>query len=365
MIPRLATLLLMMTALVRAAAAEPPLHGWQLLAPLPDPVGYGGMFAGVLGGRLVAGGGAQFHDRPNWLQGEKKFSDRLFVLADPTAAWVEEEVRLPAPVAYAASAATGDSICVVGGVNAAGCLAHAMQIRADGEKLRFAPLPDFPHPIGNAAAAIARGRMYVFGGVTDPASKTPSIETWSLDLADSPTRAWRREPDCPDAGVFVGAAGSDGDSIYAFGGIGFDATGKAIPSARAYRLAPEAKAWQRLADLPEARVGPATPCPQVAGGKFLVIGGYAEVFPGAARDHPGFSDQTLLYDPRPNTWANGALLPRAPVPNRDSPGDPGPAPMLAAPCAIWRDLVVVISGEVRASVRSPAVLAWPLNRIQP
>ena len=41
-----------------------PLHGWTLFAPLPDRVGFGGMFAGVLSGRLVAGGGSQFPDKP-------------------------------------------------------------------------------------------------------------------------------------------------------------------------------------------------------------------------------------------------------------------------------------------------------------
>jgi hypothetical protein len=34
--------------------------------------------------------------------------------------------------------------------------------------------------------------------------------------------------------------------------------------------------------------------------------------------------------------------------------------MIGAPAAIWRDHVVIVSGEVRSSVRTPAVLAWPL-----
>lgn len=359
--------ILIMTSFANAdarAATEPPLHGWQVLASLPDPVGYAGMFAGVLNGKIVTGGGSQFRDKPNWLQGQKTFSDRIFVLADPAAKWSEHATRLPVPMGHFATAATGDAIYLIGGINATGCLAGAWELRAHHDlrdDLRFTPLPDFPRPIGYATAAIASGRIYVFCGLPDPASKSPSVETWSLALADSPARAWRREPDWPAPGVFVSAAASDGESIYAFGGIGFDSAGKPIPSLRAYRLSPNGKAWAPLADLPEPRVGAATPCPLLDGKKFFVIGGYANVFPGAPRDYPGFSAQTLLYEMPRNTWANGPLLPSAPVPDRDSPGDPGPMPMIGAPCVLWRNRVVVISGEVRASVRSPQVLAWPLD----
>lgn len=353
-----------------AADAPPssatPLHGWQLFAPLPDPVGYAGMFAGVLNGKIVAGGGSQFRDKPNWLQGQKVFSDRIFVLGDPNGKWTEHPTRLPGPMGHFASAATSDAIYLVGGINAGGCLAGAWQLRThppdrdrSEHEFRFAPLPDFPHPLGYATAAIAGGRIYVFGGLPDPASKTPGTATWSLALADTPGRAWQREPDWPAPGVFVSAAASDGESIYAFGGIGFDAAGKPVPSARAYRLGPGAKAWTPLADLPEPRVGASTPCPVLEGKRIFLIGGYATVFPGAPRDYPGFSAQTLLFEPARNAWTNGPLLPRAPVPDRDSPGDPGPVPMIGAACVVWHDRIVVISGEVRASVRSPQVLAWP------
>jgi len=118
---------------------------------------------------------------------------------------------------------------------------------------------------------------------------------------------------------------------------------------------------RRLPDLPEARVGASAPCPLVPGNKFFLVGGYANVFPGAPRDYPGFSAQTFYYDLGQQRWDKGPLLPVTPVIDRDSPGDAGPAPMIGAPCVVWRDHVVVIGGEVRSSVRTPAVLAWPLH----
>lgn len=352
-----------------AEAAPAPREGWQQLAPLPDPIGYGGMFAGVLGGRLIAGGGSQFRDKPNWLQGAKAFSDRIFVLARPEGRWAEDALKLPKGAGHFASAATADAIYFAGGVDATSCLRETYELRAEGGKLTLRPLPALPLPLGYAAAAILGSRLYVAGGIPTPTSKEPSTQVWSLDLARSAAAehpAWRREPDLPAPGVFVAAAAAAGDHLYVLGGIGFTPApaSTATPSARAYRLAPGARAWERLPDLPGPRVGPASPCPVVAG-QLFVIGGYAEVFPGAPREHPGFSRQTLLYSPAKNAWRDGPVLPHAPVPDRDMPGDAGPAPMLAAPAVVWAERVVVISGEVRASVRSPAVLAFPLARLQP
>src|SRR5581483_5403820 len=124
---------------------------------------------------------------------------------------------------------------------------------------------------------------------------------------------------------------------------------------------PGAEKWEQLADLPEPRVGIASPCPLATEHEFFLIGGYAEVFPGAPREHPGFSAQTYFYDFARQACRNGPVLPHAPVPDRDAPGDVGPAPMIGAPCVVWHGEAIVIGGEVRSSVRTPTVLAWPLR----
>lgn len=364
-------LILFMAALIPSTVASAAnrsgevvsLHGWKLLAPLPDRVGFGGMMAGVLDGRLVAAGGSQFPEKPLWLKGEKRFSDRIFTLSAIDGKWTEQTTRLPAPVGSAASAATSDVIYFAGGLDANGCLRGAWQMRARGDGFVFTALPDLPRPVGYGAAAIVGERFYVIGGLDSPASKSPLVEVWSLDVGASRAQAtWRREPDLPAPGLFVSAAASDGKRLYVFGGIGFDAAGKPVPAKSAFRLNATERKWERLADMPKPRVGVSTPCPLVPGNKLFLIGGYAEVFPGAPREHPGFSAQTLYYDLTSQQWQNGPRLPVAPVVDRDAPGDAGPAPMIGAPCVVWLDHVVVVSGEVRSSVRTPAVLAWPLRR---
>jgi N-acetylneuraminic acid mutarotase len=337
-------------------------HGWRVLAPLPDPTGYGGMFAGVLDGRLVTGGGTQW-DKPIWREGTKIFSDRIFVLEKLDGVWREQGVTLPVKSGHFASASTEDAIYLAGGISAEGCMRSVWELRSAEEGYAFRSLPDLPRPIGYGAAAIASGRLYVIGGVRDPAARSALSEVWSLSLGETASPGvWRREADLPGTGVFVHLASSDGKDVFVFGGMAFDAEQKYRPSREAYRLDTTEARWVRLPDLPEPRVGATGPGQLLPDGRIFVVGGYKEVFPGAMRDHPGFSTQTYLYNLSGGRWERGPLLPVSNVPDRDSPGDPGPSPMIGATSVIWRDHVVVLSGEVRASVRSPAVVAWPLSR---
>ncbi len=90
LVPLLAFALMTTPGASRAAESAPVVtNEWKVLAPLPDPVGYAGMFAGVLQGRLVTGGGSQW-DKPSWLKGTKRYSDRMFALATPAGNWVEQ-----------------------------------------------------------------------------------------------------------------------------------------------------------------------------------------------------------------------------------------------------------------------------------
>lgn len=352
---------LLPVAVLTAASA---LGAWRPLAPLPDPVGFGGMFAGVLQGRLIAGGGAQW-DKPVWLGGQKVFNARLFALAAPDGAWTVLPERLPTPRGYFAIAAAPGAIYLAGGIDARGCLRTVQVLREAGEALAWSDLPELPEPVGYACAAIAGGRLFVVGGLRDPAATVATNTVWSLDLAAPDVAGWRREPDLPGPGVFVAAAASAPGAFHVFGGVGFDPAGKPVPSARAFRFDVAARQWRERAPLPEPRVGPVSPCAVLGDGRILVAGGYSTVFPGAQRDHPGFDVRTFLYDPAGDRWSEGPGLPKARVPDRDAPGDPGPAPMLGAPGAVWRGRFVAVSGEVRASVRSPQVLALPLDPLPP
>lgn len=335
-----------------------PSPHWRVLARLPDPMGYGGMFAGVLGQRLVTGGGSQFRDQPVWLGGQKSYSDRIFTLSTLGQKWQEHETRLPEECGHFASAATAEVIYLVGGLSAGGALRSCFELRARGDDLEFSRLPDFPSSLCYGSAAIACGRLIVVGGQRSHTERAATTETWSLELGSS--LAWRREPDFPGPGVFVATAASDGEGIFVFGGMAFDSAGRYQPSNQAGRFNVCAREWEPVPSLPEPRVGAATPGPLLGGGKILLIGGYAEVFGGPPREHPGFSSQTLVYDIAQRTWSRGPVMPKPTIGNRDYPSDEGPGPIIAAPCTLWENHAVVIGGESRAGARTPAVIAWPI-----
>jgi len=360
----LALLLLSMTANPASPATNTEcaksLEGWKVLTPLPDKVGYAGMFAGVIDGRLVVGGGSQFPDRPLWLDGQKTFSDRIFILSDLDGRWSEAPVKLPRPMAHFAVAAAPEVIYLAGGCDEKGSLREVYAIKAaPGASLGIQRLPDLPEPTAYAAAVVTNGRLYVAGGQTLLGSRSASAAVASLDLTEL-EKGWRHEPDLPGGGTFIGTMAAQGKDVFFIGGVGFDANGKSVQSPGLWQLDSQTQSWVTLPEMPEPRVGAVSPSPVLEGGRIFVIGGYAAAFPGERREHPGFSRQTFVYLIAQKTWENGPKLPHLPPVDRDATGDAGPAPMVAAPSAVWQGHVVVVGGEVRASVRTPAVIAWPL-----
>lgn len=335
-----------------------------LFAPLPDPVGFAGNFAAVLGGRLVTGGGSQFPDKPLWLGGQKAYSDRLFALAEPHGNWIELAIRLPQPMAHFATATSDGAVYLAGGIGCDGVSRTVLEIRAKGEELSLQRLTDLPKPLVYAAGVVANGRLYVAGGQHDANVKVATSEVWSLDLRTAAQKgAWSREPDVPGTGTFVAAMAARAGTVYFVGGVGYDADGKGVQSKKIFQLAPGARQWEPLPDLPEPRVGAVAPCPVIAGQRLLVMGGYTSAFTGERRDHPGFSRQTFLYDLAARSWSLGPVLPHVRPANKDATTDAGPAPMVAAAGAVWRGHFVAVGGEVRASVRTRAVVAIPLSEL--
>lgn len=340
------------------AAANAQTHShWRTLAPLPDPIGFAGMAAGVLDGKLVALGGSQW-SRPIWQEGSRRFNDRIFVLDALDGKWRTATTRLPEPCAHFAAAASHDAIYIAGGTDMRGCRSAVYEVRPRAGDYALRRLPDMPRPIGYAVGVLAQGRLYVIGGASDPSSTAPTREVWSLDTTH-PETGWRREADLPGPGVIVPSAGVAARSVFLFGGMAFDA-GKPVPSKAAYFLSHSGATWERLPDIPEARVGANTPCPLLADGKLWLVGGYSVVWAGAQREHPGFDEGTFRFDVKSRTWSPGPLLPNAGAGDRDSSGDAGPVPPIGAPVVVWNNHVIVIGGEVRPSTRTPAVISWAL-----
>lgn len=333
------------------------------LQPIPDATGFAGMFAGVLGGKLWAGGGSQW-DKPHWLNGRKRFSDRIYVLDNPDGNWTAVSDRLPQPAGHFATATDEGRVFVLGGVSSEGCLSASFVGTLENGRLRWLPLPDLPSSVGYGAAAVVAGRVYVIGGLRHPSDRAAQAEVWSLPVTPAPAarEGWRREPDLPSGGVFIAAAGGLGAELFVVGGLGIDASGNYLPRDTLGIFSVTTRTWRSGASLPEPRAGAATPCFSEDARRFFLIGGYASIFSGESRDHPPFAAQTYVYGVAEDRWYNGPELPVTPVSDRDAAGDRGPSPMIAAPAVSWHGQAVVVSGEVRDGVRSPQVLSLSLNR---
>lgn len=96
------------------------------LAPLPDPHGFAGMFAGVAGGALIRAGGANFPAEPLAQGGRKVWHDRVFTLAKPDTAW-RLVARMPRPSGYGVSATWRDCAVFVGGGDERENFRHGLQ----------------------------------------------------------------------------------------------------------------------------------------------------------------------------------------------------------------------------------------------
>jgi len=358
--------LLFLTFMIATQLHSAELTSWKTLPPLPDPIGFGGMVAGVTKGTLFTAGGSRFVDKPVWDGGTKGFSDKVFVLSSPDGPWKELAAKLPIELAHSACAPFGDAVYSVGGVNAKGALDCVYRFELQGDQLKADALPPLPHPLVYGSAAVVQDVLYVFGGVPDAASTQPLAECWALPLKEG--SSWQRLPDLPGKPGIVCTSGSDGKSLYVFGGMHYlppeDGKTRPVPLDNVYRFDPATQKWAQLNDMPVARVGAASPAPYLPDGRFFLAGGYGSVFPGLPKDNPGFERESLIFSPGSDAWKEGPLLPCHRQIDATKPTAPGPEPMVAAPAVLWHDMVVLISGEVRPATRTPAVIGIPLSEIR-
>jgi N-acetylneuraminic acid mutarotase len=148
--------------------------------------------------------------------------------------------------------------------------------------LRTAYIPRQPR--GEAASAMAGHRLVVAGGLYGIGRTSANV-----DFYDVKQRQWIIGIPLP-APRHHAAAAALGDSVYVTGGAA-SATNSS-PRTDVWRSQPGGK-WQRVAPMPEGRVGHA----MVAfGSKLYVFGGV------------GATNATLVYDPK-SGWSTAAALP--------------------------------------------------------
>lgn len=315
---------------------------WSQLPSLPDKEGFAGMFAGVSNGALLAAGGANFPDKKPWEGGTKSWYDSVFVLEKPEAKW-RIAGKLPRACGYGVSITLDDGVLCIGGADATQHHRECFVMSWQNNALQFKEMPALPSPCANCVGARIGRTIFIAGGIESPTATSTLHSFWSLDL-DHLDHGWQSLPAWPGRPRMLSAAAVCDGSFFLVSGVDLHADAEGKP-ARTYlrdgfRFTP-GKGWSSIAEMPAAAVAPPSPVRGDAT-SFFVIGGDdgALVNFEPKTKHPGFPHTLHRYDATTNRWSKAGELPFANVTN---------------PACEWNGALVVVSGEARPGVRTPAV----------
>ena len=316
---------------------------WSQLQPLPDSRGVAAPFSGVSNGALLVAGGANFPEKMPWEGDTKVWHDGVYALESPSGSW-ELVGRLPGPLAYGVSAVTNGGLLCIGGSDAEVHHREVFELHLDGGKLVIVPRDPLPVPLALAAGAVAGNAVYVACGATEPGEKSASNRVFMLPLGSGDSH-WSEIEPVPGKPRILPVVAAIGDTFYLVGGAALETVnGKVartyLHDAWSYK---PGRGWRQLADLPQPTVAAPSPAP-VADDSFFILGGDDGSLVGfqPVEKHPGFPGNILAYDAVRNTWRLCGKV---------------PAPRATVPVAVWRNMFVIPSGEMRPGVRSPEVWA--------
>ena len=346
----------------------------------------GGPIVGVHNDALIVAGGANFPD-PVW-ENDKVWRDAAWVLtrtATGDYAW-QGGFKLDRPVAYAACADTSRGVVCVGGNDGQNTFAECFLLQWDpkSQKLEQKPLPSLPAPCAYGAAAAIGNTVYLTGGQSGSELATATNGFFRIDLSqyDGTERSalWEPLPGWPGpARAFhIAIAQHNGfdQCIYVISGrssLSVDGVkqfpGEAVTDdwyalCDVYEFNPQlydaaafngsngdysgtgryATPWRRRTDVPQCVM--AGPAGAIGQSHIYVLGGdtgrLASKTDELKLDHPGFPKKTFAYHTITDTWVEAGEL---------------PANQVTTPAARWGDAIVVASGEVKPRVRTPEIWA--------
>jgi N-acetylneuraminate epimerase len=313
---------------------------WKQLASLEGTQGFAGQFVGVSNGRLLLYGGTNFPDKPIWDGGAKRWYRDVYVLDTPEAKWRKvgalDERR---PSGYGVSLTTHHGIVCIGGADADKHYDDAFILNYDGEKLTTRDLPKLPLRCAYLAGASSGGHVYVAGGIEKPDSTEALHKFWTLDLRDP--KHWVELPAWEGPGLLLPTLSVRSGNVVLTGGCalsrGDDGKPVRAPYSKATWLYRADRGWNRQHDAPTGLV--ASPSPPIrTGGRMILFGGDDGSQLGTPPEkHLGFPREVYSFDVARNEWRRAGNTPFAPV---------------TTPVVPWRGGFVVVSGEIRPSVRS-------------
>ena len=331
--------------LLAVAAGTAATADWTRRPDYPLAPGMAGLIAGEHGGVLIAAGGANFPDKMPWDGGTKVYYDEIFVIAPGETAW-RSAGKLPERRAYAASVSVADGVLVIGGENGATVFQDTLLLRWDGKAVVVGRGPALPAARTSQVAAVLDGSVYVAGGYAPGAVRASSGDFWRLDLAER-AAGWRPLPTWPGPTRAQGTIAALDGALYLISGLEVvvDAAGKAQPTylGDAYRYRREK--WERLPEMPWTAIAAPSPAPVSANlGRVWVLGGVDGRLVGKVPRETRVPDHVMYFDVATDTWKTVA--------------ERWPDPVVTAPAVQIGGAWWIVSGEIKAGVRTPSVWSW-------
>lgn len=203
-----------------------------------ENIGTAGHLQGVLDGKLVVGGGANF---PNGsvVDGGKKVTHRdLYLMEEENGNLkVIEQIQLEYPVAYGSSTSSEDAIYYLGGCPEEEHSAGITKVYLDGGKLAYEKIGNLPMSLENAVSEYIDGKIYFgvgnLGGNNSTEFYRYDLETGNVEeLAKFPGEARNQCVSC-----------AFGNKIAVFGG------GSNVAYTDGYMYDIENNVWEELSEI--------------------------------------------------------------------------------------------------------------------
>lgn len=339
-------------------------------------LGISGAVSGIYKNTLIVAGGNNFPDGMPWNGGKKKYYNdvTIYSKSNNQIISIASDFKLPSNISYAATCSTPLGVFYGGGENENGITndAYLLKFDANNKNLQIQQLPSLPISVTNASATNTGNTIYIAGGET---SSGVSNKFFSIDLGStSPT--WNELPSVPKPfshAVMVAQKSNLNNCIYIIGGRmkQQDGISNFYSSLLVYDI--ESQNWTEKKSLPfglSAGTGISYKDHYIVmfGGdkgdtfhqtELLINAIAAETDPAKKEilvqqktklqsNHPGFSQDQLLYNTQTNEWS---LLNKFPV-----------ASPVTTTALNWENSIVIPGGEVKAGVRNASIL---LGKIKP
>lgn len=338
---------------------------WENLPPIPDKIGFAGMYAGVSNDFLLCMGGANFPEKMPWEGGVKQWHDKIFILEEGAKSWIISKSKLPTKRAYGVSFTYKNDIIIAGGSDGQQNYSTVYAISYDKEEVKIKTYPSLPFPLANMTGALVGDILFIAGGNSKfekSGGEQPGNYFLALDLAKSTGKQkWIELTSWPGAARIMAVSASLKGDFFLFSGMNSvkntDGTTKEIILKDAYKFTPKyiennlkGGKWTKLSEMPRGVGGGASPAPTMGSEHIIFPGGLDEATAKHTnpKTFPGFPTDLIAYHLATNSWVNFGHLPKS-----DS--------RATLPTAKWGDRWVIPNGEIGPGKRSPNVFTLSKN----